>query len=123
MPAPSAVVTRPESDTPAAVVCRNSIPHPPATIPTTTPGWNVPLSSLAYRLHVPFAFVNANALRSVGTPLEFGSIYGGAGAGDTKAGCGASQLTGLKAPVTSGPLFGIGLAPLSQNVSVTGVVS
>src|SRR6476469_1287138 len=100
MPLPPAVVTRPASDTPAAVVGGKSIPHPQID-PTTTFGLAVPASSLTYRLHVPFAFVNPNVLVSVGTPLELGSMYGAAGAGAGKLDCGASQLTGLKLPVTS----------------------
>ena len=120
---PEAVVTRPESERPEAVVWRNSSPHPPATIPEMTFGSNVPLSSRAYRLHTPFGLLNMNALSIVGTPLEFGSMYGGGGAGGAKADCGASQLTGLKLPVTSGPLFGIGVIEKSEKVSVAIVVN
>jgi len=58
----------------------------------------------------------------VGRPLEFGSIYGAGGAGATKLVCGCSQLTGLKLPVTRGPLFGTAVGEMSENVTVAGVV-
>ena len=123
MPAPEAVVTRPDSETPAAVVCRNWMPQPQIEPTTTSGSSSCPPSSRTHSFHVPLAFARKKFPLSVCNPVPPtalpGSLYGAGGAGGAKLETGVSQFVGSKLPVVSGPLFGSTCPAVSMNVSVT----
>src|SRR5512140_2759073 len=84
MPAPSAVVTRPEIEAPAAVGGSMVRHQPPEIDPFRTSGLSgLPPSSRTYRLHVPFGFVSPNVpniVLPIGRTGELpGSTYGAGG--------------------------------------------
>lgn len=120
MPCPLAVITRPEIEACAAVDPKNSIPQPPATLPTIV---GVSDLSRTKRFQTPFAFAPPKLPKSVCVPVPPtvlpGKLYGGAGAGAGNAPT-LSHEVGSKSLVVRGPLSGTTAPAVSMKLSVAG---